>query len=211
MYFIITRRRRHQAYCIGCFRNNIPSQFAHCATKTKSQTWSDVSVQPGSLQSFIISLYLSVCRISLPSRKCSILCHMFVYQRHQYVCLIWRGTWINVNTLSEPCQYVPQRNQGQHYTSCRVVAESVAQQTGIDAQKTARKFQSAHVLSWCILYSHKYSLKLYRCIIQLQVSKFPYGTHSNSNSKMTPKYVDCDIQKQICNRLQSMRSPVTFC
>jgi hypothetical protein len=66
-----------------------------CATKikhlksVKSETESDVSVQlVSSFQSFVISLYLSVCGFSLPSTNYNYLCQMPVKQRHQYVCLI---------------------------------------------------------------------------------------------------------------------------
>jgi hypothetical protein len=57
--------------------------------------------------------------------------------------------------------------------------------------------------SACVLSKHAVfaqiliqTLQLY--IIQLCVSKFPSGTHTKSNCKWIPKYVDCDIQKGMC-------------
>jgi hypothetical protein len=76
-----------------------------CQKFSKSQTGSEVSAQlMPQFQSFIISLYLSVCSFSLPSINYNYLCQTSIEKRHKYVCLIWRKTWTNVDDFSKPCQ-----------------------------------------------------------------------------------------------------------
>jgi hypothetical protein len=82
-----------------------------CLKFSKSQTGSYVSVQLASqFQSFVISLYLSICGFSVPSINCNYLCQMSIKQWCQYVCRIWRKTWINVNDFSKSCDQVQWQN-----------------------------------------------------------------------------------------------------
>jgi hypothetical protein len=92
-----------------------------CWKISKSETKSDVNVQLASwFQSFVISLYLSICGFSIPFIDYNYLCQMSVKQRHQYVCLIWRTTWINVNDFSKKCEQVPWQNRGEDYFACTI-------------------------------------------------------------------------------------------
>jgi hypothetical protein len=48
-------------------------------------------------------------------------------------------------------------------------------------------------------------------IIQLHVSNFTCATHTKGNWKCILKYVDCNIQKKMCNCcLSAKHSPITF-
>jgi hypothetical protein len=42
---------------------------------------------------------------------------MSIKQRHQYVCLIWRQAWINVNDFSKMCDQVLRQSGGEDYSS----------------------------------------------------------------------------------------------
>jgi hypothetical protein len=48
-------------------------------------------------------------------------------------------------------------------------------------------------------------MKLYIIQLGLNVSKFQHGTHTKSNWKCIVKYVDCEIQKQMCNYRLSVK------
>jgi hypothetical protein len=80
-----------------------PSMYTlYNKNQVPSHTGSEISVQLASqFESFVISLCLLVCGLSIPSINCNDLCRTSVKQRHQHVCLIWRKSGINVDDFSE--------------------------------------------------------------------------------------------------------------